>query len=196
MASQSMPVGKVEDPDNKSQQERIKNLLRRREEVLEARDRAKDEYQMGDSSKIQAVSHYQSRLETLILDLWTKFNHDLIDGGNEYLHKRHISKVEVPPPPEAQLGADDMAAGAEGPDKKKENIEGLLWFKDNEPVIEKSFTVTLWNPPGQHTFTNQRVLGFDILDEAVAVCFEFMDEAGIDLDITAEEYTAEGDPGI
>lgn len=195
MTEKHKPIGKVEDPEDKSQIERIGNLLERRNEVLRARDRAKDEYQMGDASKIQAISHYQARLETLILDLWTKFNHDLIEGGGEYLSDKHIATIEIPPPPEANMDSEHVAPGAELPDAKTVDIEGLLWFKDNNPVIKRQFTVRTWNPPGQQTFPNQRVLGFDILDDAVAVCFEFMDEAGIDLDITAQEYTAEGDPG-
>jgi len=36
--------GQIEDPQDTAQNERIKAILRRREEVLEARDRAKDQY--------------------------------------------------------------------------------------------------------------------------------------------------------
>lgn len=189
-------IGKINDPEDKSQNRRIESLLRRREALLEARDLAKDEYQLNNAPKEKAIRHYQSRLESLVLDLYTKFNSDMIETGEDYLYNEHIVTVEIPPPPGLVESMSDLAAGADLPSPKTEEIKGLLWFKDNEPVITKSFTVTTWNPPTEQTVTNQAVLDFSVLDEAVALCFEFMDEAGIDADLAAADYTGDEGPGL
>lgn len=176
-------TGKIDDPEDASQKKRINSLLARREEVLEARSVAMDEYTLGDATKQQAIMHYQSRLQNLILDLWTKFKNDLIDEGEKYLKEEQIATVTVPPPPELIAEQRDLAAGEPAPEPKREEIIGLEWFIHNQPIIQKTFTAHTWNPPGETTATNRVILNFNVLDDAVVTCFEFMDEAGIDADI-------------
>lgn len=184
---QQQKTGRIDDPEDQSQNKRINSLLNRRDVVLEARDVAKDEYHLGEATKEQAIRHYQSRLETLIVDLWTKFKNDLIEDGEKYLKSKEIATVEIPPPPGLVPSNEDLAAGVTPPEPKEEKIKGLLWFKNNDPVIQRSFTTHTWNPPGEKTMPNRVVLDFRILDEAVATCFEFMDKAGIDADIEEDD---------
>jgi hypothetical protein len=187
--------GQIEDPQDTAQNERIKAILRRREEVLEARDRAKDQYYIKEVPLVRAVTHYQSRLETLIVDLRNKFRHELVQGDVDWWNGVPIDTVEIPPPPEL-IDDDALAPGEEPPTAKKEHIHGLSWFIDNNPVLARDFTVYGWNPPGKMTETSEVVLGFEVIDEAVMTCFDFMDTLGIDAKLTPETYTADGEPDL
>lgn len=178
----------IDDPEELSQKTRISELLQRRKEVLEARNASKDEELLGDVSHIDAISHYQTHIETLILDLWTKF-YDTAEG-EKYLDKIQIADVQVPPPREIPTG-NDLAPGASVPDPETVTIRGLRWFVENEPIVQASFSVRGWNPPTEQTYTNATVLDRSVLDRAVSRCFEFMNEVGIDAD-----FDDEGEPII
>lgn len=178
----------IDDPEELSQKTRVRELLERRKDVLEARNTSKDEELLGGVSHLDALGHYQTHLETLILDLWTKFYGT--KEGKQYLKNEDIATVQVPPPSEVPTG-DDLAPGADAPEPKTVTITGLEWFVENEPVIRKSFTARAWNPPREQTFTNTVVLDRSVLDKAVAKCFEFMNEVGIDAD-----FDDEGEPII
>jgi len=191
----------IDDHEELSQKSRIRELLQRRKEVLDARNRSKDEELLGSVGHMNAIAHYQTHLETLILDLWTKFGHEPDDDaetdgglskGQQYLKETHITTVTVPPPPEAPTG-NDLAPGAGAPEPKQEKIEGLQWFVKNDPVVTKSFTVRSFNPPGERTYTNSIPLPRSALDEAVALCFEFMNEMGVDADLNQTEQTTKID---
>jgi hypothetical protein len=188
-------TGQIDDPQDTAQNERIKAILRRREEVLEARDRAKDQFYLGDIPRERAVMHYQSRLQTLLVDLRNKFSHELLKADKDYWESAEIATVEVPPPP-ALTDDDNLAPGEEPPAAKQVPIHGLSWFINHQPVIRREFTVSGWNPPRELSEPSEVVLGFEVIDEAVMTCFDFMNTLGIDADVTADTYTADGDPGI
>jgi len=194
----------IDDPEELSQKTRIRELLQRRKDVLDARSRSKDEELLGGVDHMDAIGHYQNHVETLILDLWTKFTsvktsddtktEPETDGGQSigeyYLYAVPIETVQVPPPPEMPCGTD-LAPSADTPEAKPETIKGLKWFVENDPFVTKSFTVRSFNPPGERTFTNTVPIPRSVLDKAVANCFEFMDEVGIDAD-----FDDEGEPII
>jgi hypothetical protein len=188
---------RIEDPEELSQQKRINELLDRRQAVLEARDRAIDEATLGQATEQDALQHYQSRIESLILDLWTKFESESTANekkGRQYLDHEHIDSIMVPPPADLLPNSEsDMAAGADYPDPKAVHIEGLRWFIENEPVVTRSFTIQSWNPPGEYTGTNSRHVPFRTLDKALVYCLKFMDETGIDADFEDDTDDAEFD---
>lgn len=169
----------IDDPEELSQKTRVRELLQRRKDVLDARNVSKDEQLMGEIGQMAALAHYQNHLETLILDLWTKF-HDT-ENGQKYLHDVEITRIHVPPPADIPTGGD-LATGADTPEMKTETIRGLNWFVENEPVVTKSFQVQSWNPPGTQTYTNSVPLQRNHLDKALAKCLEFMNDVGIDAD--------------
>jgi len=131
--------------------------------------------------------HYQSRIESLILDLWTKFESLDVDEGAEYLESKQVDTVKVYPPPELDLGDDDFAAGVDQPEPKEVPIYGLKWFIENEPIVTAEFTANTWNPPGEQTQTNGRYVPIRTLDKALINCLKFIDESGIDADIEKDE---------
>jgi len=173
----------INDPEELSQKKRITELLNRRTGVIDARNQAKDEYNTGTIRKEQALMVYQSRIESLVIDLWTKFKKRDGTNGEKILTDETIAKVTVYPP-ETLLpgGGNELANGAEEPDPKEVSIDGLQWFIDNDPVVEAPFEAFMWNPPGKRTAVGTTVLDFNVLDQALLKVMEFIDETGIDAD--------------
>jgi len=181
----------ISDPEELSQQKRIKELLNRRTGVIDTRTAAKEAWVSGELQKVDALRVYQTAIEGLIMDLWTKFKNTDIEDGEQLLHEEKIADVEVNPPP-ALLPSDknDLAAGQDYPDPKKVPIRGLEWFINNDPVVEAPFTAYTWNPPGERTEMGRTLLDFGDLDKPVQRCIEFLDETGIDADMEeAEQQT-------
>lgn len=175
------PDFQIDDPEKLSQKTRIREILKRRTNVIDSRDEAFDAMTLGQASQQQALGYYRSRVESLILDLWTKFENEELDEGEEFLQSKHIDTVYVTPPPE--LGADNLAPGAETPEPKAVKINGLKWFIENDAVVRAEFTAESWNPPGRRTVMNERMLPRRTIDRALVQCMEFIDAAGIDVSI-------------
>lgn len=193
MSTDEQPERIIDDPESYSQQKRVRDLLDRRNDVLEARNRALDEETLGGATSEEALRHYQSRIESLVMDLYTKFGGLAEESGTKYLEDEPIDTVIIPPPEELlpDVGGD-MASGAEPPEPQTETIYGLEWFIDNEPIVAKEFSVYSWNPPGKQTAINQRHIPFRTLDKAFMSCMQFMDEMGIDADLS----DGDGDAGF
>jgi len=184
----------IDDPEELSQKKRINEILSRRERVLDARNEALDRQLLGEVSQEQALSHYQSHIESLILDLWTKFESGEAEGGEEYLRDEQIDTVMVYPPDDLLPESDsDLAAGADIPDPKEVSINGLEWFINTDPYVRAEFSIHSWNPPGEQTGVGQRHIPLKTLDKAFTYCLKFIDEAGIDADIADDADDAEFD---
>jgi len=179
----------IDDPEELSQKQRIRELLDRRRDVLDARTRASDEEVLGSVGHVNALTHYQNHLESLIMDLWTKLIES--DDGEQYLYERHVGSVTVPPPRELQPGQhDNFAPGETAPEPKTVDIHGLEWFINNDPVVSASFEARMWNPPGKVQRPNSTVIPRSLLDKATTLCFEFMNEAGVDASSGEEDNDA------
>lgn len=178
----------IDDPEELSQKKRVRDILNRRNEVLEARNRALDEELLGQTSHEEALGHYQSRIQSLILDLYTKFKGLEDDAGEELLEREHIDTITVHPPAEIMPDTQqDMAAGVDPPEPKEVPIHGLEWFIENDPVVSAEFTVYSWNPPGEKTAIGQRMVPIKTLDKALLACMEFIDRVGIDANLNETE---------
>jgi len=179
---------RISDPEELSQNKRIKEILNRRTGVIDKRVAAKDAWAEGEINHSQALKIYQNAIEGLIMDLWTKFiNADEADGEH-LLREKKITEIDVHPPasvlPDSENG---FAAGEDYPEPKTADIHGLEWFIDNDPVVTKSFTTHTWDPPGKQSDVGRALVGFDKLDKAVQECVEFIDQTGIDADMETEE---------
>lgn len=184
----------IDDPDELSQKKRVKEILNRRSGVIDARNAAKEAWISGEISKQEAITIYQTEIESLILDLWTKFTKTDDNDGEKYLESEEIDSVVVSPPAD-ELPSDttDFASGEDYPDAKEEVIEGLRWFIEHDPVIRKPFRVSTWNPPTEKTVVGAAILDFETLDKAVQTCMKFIDESGIDADLEDDTEDAEFD---
>lgn len=181
MSAEEQPEFQIDDPEELSQKTRIRELLSRRTSVIDARDQAFDAMTLGQASEEQALAFYRSRIESLILDLWTKFENEDLDEGGEYLKSESIDTVKIPPPDEFSAG--NLAEGETPPKPKKKTINGLKWFIENDPIIRVEFTAHSWSPPGERTVVAERALPRRTLDRALVKCMEFIDETGIDIDV-------------
>lgn len=179
---------KIDDPEALSQTKRINELLSRRKTVIDARDEAFDAQLMGSASREQALAYYRSRIESLIIDLWTKFRSKDLEAGREYLEEEVIDIVEVPPPEEFRReDGGELGPGEKPPEPKQVVIKGLQWFLQQDGEIQVPFTARLHNPPGEQTVYQEMEIPISTLDKALLTCIEFLDEAGIDADLTQEE---------
>jgi len=182
------PDVSIDDPEELSQTKRINELLNRRKAVIDSRDEAFDVQLLGEASREEALAYYRSRIESLIVDLWTLFQNDDFDAAEQYLKTEHIDTVHVSPP--EKIGSDgglSLAPWESQPDPKPVHIRGLEWFITNGPTISRDFTVELWDPPGSQTVTNEIAVPAETLDQALTKCIEFMDKMGVDADLTEEE---------
>lgn len=188
---QKDPDFQIDDPEELSQKTRIKELLSRRTNVIDARDQAFDAMTLGQASEEQALNFYRSRVESLILDLWTKFENEDLDKGAKYLTSEPIDTVYVPPPPE--LSSENLAPGVTPPEPKPRKIAGLKWFIENEGFVTAEFTAQSWDPPGERTVVNRRTLPRRTIDRGLVKCMEFIDEAGIDVAVEDNDKEATAD---
>lgn len=178
---------RIDDPEDLSQNTRIKEILDRRYQTLEARDRLKEAVDMGQVSKEQALQNYRSRLESLVLELWNVFQNLESDKGKEYLTEKPIATFEIPPPESLLSQAEELPPGAEYPDGKQHTIHGLRWFLDKPTTITETFELRSMSPPKTLTETNEYLLQWGELDSGLQYALEFIDAAGIDADVSEEE---------
>lgn len=179
---------KIDDPEQISQAKRIHELLGRRKRVIDARDEAFDAQLLGQASHDEALEYYRSRIESLIIDLYTKFTSEGIENGQHYLEEAVIDTIEVPPPEEFRAGPDgDIGPGQSTPEPKYLEIRGLEWFLNHDGQIQVPFTARTFNPPGERTIMQEISVPRKTLDKALLTCIKFLDDAGIDADLTEEE---------
>ncbi len=189
MASQPQRTdAQIDDPEELSQKKRISELLARRKTVIDARDEAFDAQLMGQANEQEALSFYRSRIESLIIDLWTKFKSEDLETGQEYLEEKIIDTVEVPPPAEMMPDdGDNLGPGEKPPETKRIHIRGLRWFLEQDGAIQVPFTARMTDPPGKRTVNQEMQIPLSTLDKALLTCIEFLDEAGIDADLVQKE---------
>jgi len=188
MAAEETPQYQIDDPEELSQTKRINELLARRKAVIDARDEAFDVQLLGEATEQEALAYYRSRLESLIVDLWTKFDGEDFELGQEYLETKDIDTIWVPPPDDVQPGGDaDLAPGVDVPDPKPVHVQGLRWFIDHDQTVSVEFTVASWDPPGKQTVTTEVMVPETTLTKGLTACIEFMDETGIDADLNEQE---------
>jgi hypothetical protein len=186
------PGMRIDDPEELSQSKRVRELLNRRSGVIDARTKAKDAWVSGELDQIQALRVYQNGIEGLILDLWTKFLNE--ENGEHLLKEEKIDEIIVYPPEKLRPSdKSDFAAGEDAPEPEKVPVEGLVWYVNNGPVIQREFTAYMWNPPGQQTEMGSGLVGFENLDRALQECVEFIDKTGIDADMEEETQQSEID---
>lgn len=187
-AEPQQPDVKIDDPEELSQKKRINELLARRKTVIDARDEAFDAQLMGKASREEALAFYRSRIESLIIDLWTKFRSEDLETGTKYLEEELIDTIEVPPPAELlPEEGGNLGPGEKPPDPQYIEIRGLQWFLEQDGEIQVPFTARLNDPPGERTLYQEMEIPISTLDKALLTCIEFLDEAGIDADLVQKE---------
>jgi hypothetical protein len=178
---------RIDDPEELSQKQRIREILDRRKQTLEARDEAKMSTLMGDVSEEDALLYYRSHLEGLIYELWNVFRNLDNDDGKKYLADKELGTVVIHPPDELMNAVGTWDSGVTPPQPKQHTIQGLRWYIDRGDTVEATFTIQSFDPPQERSETVERVLYWNELDTGLRACLEFMHIAGIDADLAEEE---------
>lgn len=197
--SERPPDQAVDDPDKISQTTRIRELLERRRNAIDAAEEAGIAAVSGELSPEQARMFYLQRLRSLIIDLWTKFGDgQQADEGNKegdddkstaknYLDDYKIGEMQVPVPESLPTSVRDrrLAPGASPPEPKVVEVNGLGWFVRNDFPLEVGWQVRAMTGGG-HSVQSETVAvvpPMSLLNDALIACTEFMDEMGIDVEI-------------
>jgi len=165
----------------------------------------------------QALFAWSDLVRSYIRDLGVLLNHDDIGASQRYRENVKIGEVTVIPPDkdgyQFSLVAYDeytdkqlrrklgLGRGAEIPHPKTKSFEGLMSVIQTPPVIEKHWLVTT-NPqqagPNQNDMplTARKPVPRHIYEQALVEADQFLQGAGIGLDIEAGDYMGGDEPGL
>lgn len=183
----------IDDPEDISQKQRIKEILERRANTLEARNMAKMEVLLGDLDEERALLYYRSHLESLIYELWNVFENMQSDAAEKYLHEKPKVELRVDPPKELLEKVDDTDEGVGMPQPQYVRGSGLGWFVEAPERITREFSVQSFDPPGKVTETGETLIGWQELDAGLRAAFEFINEADIDANFSEHGKEAYSD---
>lgn len=169
-------------------------------------------------SQLDALLAWGDFVRSYIHDLAVLLNHEDMDGSEYYRDKVELAKIELIPPdqqgyPFSQIAFDGIEEddlvrdfngfqqGAEMPKPKMRKITGLMDLAERDPVIEARWIVVKnprAAPPNRDRLQLQRQkpIPRGVYRKALAEADQFLQNCGIGLDIEAEAYTADGEPGI
>jgi len=125
----------VRDVEQISERHRLKELLNRRREVLDTRDRVVEALEYGQIGYQRAVSIYAEKLTGMVLDMYPMFH--WAERGDFFFQDVVLDTVTVPPPSDIRTSVAETAGR---PEPKTVEIRGLSWFLDNDVVVSRSFT--------------------------------------------------------
>jgi len=165
----------------------------------------------------QALFAWSDLVRSYIRDLGILLYHDDIAESQRYREQVEIGDLVVVPPDQdgyqfslvayseftdeqlrRKLG---LGRRAEIPKPKERTFEGLMSVVETPPVVEEYWTVTVnphAAPPNQDTLTlkGAKPVPRRIYERALVEADQFLQSAGIGLDIQAKDYMGEGEPGI
>lgn len=193
------PAEQIDDPEEYSQTQRIRELLQRRAHALDVGEEAARAIISGDLEREKGQLVFLHAIRSLILDLYTKLDGVEDDDGNSYLREQPIGEITVDVPPGLpQSGRDRrLAPGGSTPEPETVEVEGLQWFVAQNFPLRVTFSVrTLDGKPGVDRQSVDVYPPMELLYSALVACEEAMDQLGIDVEIKAEDYTGQGDPGL
>lgn len=183
----------IDDPEDISQKQRIKEILERRANTLEARNMAKMEVLLGDLNEERALLYYRAHLESLIYELWNVFENMQSDAAETYLYEKPEIELRIDPPKTLLEKVDDTDDGVGMPQPKYVRGSGLRWFVEAPERVSREFSVQSFDPPGKVTETGEALIGWQELDAGLRAAFEFINEADIDANFSEQGKEAYSD---
>lgn len=165
-----------------------------------------------------AVVAYGDFVRSFIHDISVLLNHDDMEGAKYYRDEVELAEIELVPPDEygyqfSQIQFDEVteeqlimqfhgfSRGATLPKPKTVDIHGLMDLAEREPVVSARWMVVKnprAAPPNRERLTleKQDLIPRGVYRRALAEADQFLMNCGIGLDIEAEPYQADGEPGI
>lgn len=169
-------------------------------------------------SQLDALLAWGDFVRSYLHDLSVLLNHPDMEQSQHYRDEVDLGTITLVPPDKngyefsqiAYEGVDEedlllrfngFDRSADLPKPKVRKIRGLLGLAERDPVVEARWLVTK-NPraarPNQETMTlqAQRPIPRKTYRKALSEADQFLQTCGIGLDIEAEPYTADGEPGL
>lgn len=168
-------------------------------------------------SQQQALFAWGDLVRSYLRDLGVLLYHEDLPGAEYYREKVEIGEIQIIPPDkddyqfslvaQGQLSAEELrrhfglGRGAELPQPRTRQLRGLASVIEMEPVIEEHWAVSLnprEAPPNRDILrlSKAKPVPRHIYENALVQADQFLQEAGIGLDIEAEPYMADGEPGL
>lgn len=181
---------RVQDTEEISQRRRLKELLTRRREVLDTRDRVMEALEYRKIGYERAVRMYAEKLTTMIIDIYPMFQWATDSEGEavgrRYLYDIELDRVTIHPPEELRAS---VAVDADPVEPKTVVIEGLDWFSANGIHVAATFDGFRGDSAEKRRVTTERVIPFRAVDQGVRAVEVFLHEVDVDVqwDEGAEE---------
>lgn len=178
---------KVRDLEQISERHRLKELLNRRRELLDTRDRVVEALEYGQIGYQRAVSVYAEKLTGLVLDVYPMFS--WAERGEWYFLEVEIDQIPVAPPRGLRKSVAETAGRPEG---KTVPVRGLSWFIDNGVTVSREFTGYAAGGVQQTTTVQQEILPMQTVDSGVQTITQFLHEVDVDVqfDDSSDEAAA------
>lgn len=179
---------KVRDLEQISERHRLTELLDRRRELLDTRDRVSEALEYGQIDYQRAVSIYAEKLVGLVLDVYPMFS--WAERGEWYFKAVEIDTIPITAP---QGLRESVAQSAGRPEPKAVTVRGLRWFIDNGVVVGRQFQGYPAGQVQQTVATQQEVLPMTTIDRGVQTIVQFLHE--VDVDVQFDDSTDEAKAG-
>lgn len=204
--NEPMEISQFDDPDNYTQAERLRQIMRLREQVEQVRSKAREmRYSRGYSEKQEAL-YYRTAVESYIMDLATLFQRSDSDTAQEYWEVHKLGEVTIAPiirVDDSNMGPAEYIVPSEGkdpqgrdkettrytgvtPKNKSIPIRGLSSILEAPEQLSAEFQCSRKHSVyGEQTKmrTFHEPIPTQVLDNAVQLADRFRAEVGIDVDL-------------
>jgi len=175
----------VDDPDNLTQQERLRELFEARRELQQYRRQLAEARATRNVPERTLRTAYRSLLEVYLRELEPLMVRRYPKQGLKHWHDADLGVAEFQARRRPAL--DDLPKGhahrdtVQEPDPVAERVVGLKSIVKGDEYVEVQFT-TVYGPQGnkKRTHIEQRQFGFGILDTAYRHSNAFLSEIGLE----------------
>lgn len=194
----------VEDPEDFTTVERLRQIYQTRAELRETRSKAaqvRNNPNVGGRKTMQALQVYRSAVESYILEVDTLLEE--FEPGPELYHNRYYGSVVIRPPgrwnrrkgfyesESLEIAPNQRLKITSLPDPKEVEINGLRNLFEEETPVTRRFEFDLYRRPGTHTETAGAAISWNTLNRMVSDVNSFLGEIGMGLDAEEKSDVAE-----
>lgn len=205
------PTPRVDDPEDYTQNERLKQLMRSRQQVSDVRSRAREMRLNHSINEEREALYYRTAVENYLMELRPLFHQNDSSRSSQFWTEEKLGEVTISPfrrvnnsigPAEYILtkkyrSSDEATRYAEvNPERKQIEVVGLTSVLELPERLSGEFEcVTQSAVSGKQPETRSlsTVIHKPVLDKAVQVADRFRSELGIDLD-SGGEQDVDADP--
>lgn len=198
-----------------------KRILNTREMLIQSKNELETERLIKadvEYNDFEAFAAWANLIQSYIYELGILLKHPDVPKADYYREEIPLGRVEIVPQdrygiPFSNIAYDDITKedivfqspklkrGAKIPEPVSVELRGLMDVAQTDIVLEKHWVVTtnpMQAPPNQNRIevVGKQAVPRNVFQQALAESDQFLQNAGIGLDIQAEAYTADGEPGL